>query len=468
MDAKYQYLFKNVGILTLSNFASKVMVFLLVPIYTNVLSTGDYGVYDITISTVTMLYPVLSVNIIDAVMRFLMDKNGQEEQIASIGFKISLIGCVLASLLILIIDRFQIFSAIRGLEVLIFLYFVFYSFNQYFVQLAKGLERVSDMAIASVMGIAVMLVMNILFLLVFKLGLRGFFIANILSQAIPAGYYIIRLKFWEYRLFVKSSKKLRREMVAYSFPLVATSLGWSINNAGDKYVVTFILGVGANGLLAVAYKIPAILNILQSIFISAWQISGVKEYGGDEAEGFYCQVFLTINLLMCFACSGLILLSKMIAHLLYAKDFFEAWRYVPFLLISSVFNCASGVLGPILSAQKNSKSMASSAIWGIVANLVLNVILAYVLGIKGVTIATAISSLVIYILRKKAVGSVVAIPHYWKVIVTWVLLCVQAYVAIWTGVWYTELIIMVAIVLVNLEFIRPVSASVKYLLTKGH
>ncbi|HAQ8217931.1 TPA: oligosaccharide flippase family protein, partial [Enterococcus faecium] len=53
--SKTKYLIKNMGILTISNFSSKILVFLLVPLYTSVLSTTEYGTYDLTISTATLL-----------------------------------------------------------------------------------------------------------------------------------------------------------------------------------------------------------------------------------------------------------------------------------------------------------------------------------------------------------------------------------------------------------------------------
>ena len=40
---KYKYLFKNIGIMTISNFGTKILSFLMVPLYTNLLSTSEYG-----------------------------------------------------------------------------------------------------------------------------------------------------------------------------------------------------------------------------------------------------------------------------------------------------------------------------------------------------------------------------------------------------------------------------------------
>lgn len=135
-----------------------------------------------------------------------------------------------------------------------------------------------------------------------------------------------------------------------------------------------MLGVASNGLLSVSYKIPQIINTLQGIFTQAWQISAVKEYGEEDTSKFYGNTFSSINLLMCAACSFLIILSRPLAHILYAKEFYVAWQYVPFLLLSSVLNCASGLLGPILAAKKDSKAMMWSAIIGAATNIVMNII----------------------------------------------------------------------------------------------
>ena len=49
--SKYLYLIKNIGVLTLSNLGSKILAFLLIPLYTSVLSTEQYGVFDLAQTT---------------------------------------------------------------------------------------------------------------------------------------------------------------------------------------------------------------------------------------------------------------------------------------------------------------------------------------------------------------------------------------------------------------------------------
>lgn len=461
--SKMEYLIKNMGLLTISNFSSKILIFLLVPLYTSILSTTEYGTYDLAVSTASLFYPILTLNIVDAVMRFTMDKTYPKDDVAKIGFKYITYSCIIAGCLLLFLNRLHLWNDILGLEVLIFLYYVSYVFNQFFIQLAKGLERVSVMAVAGVIGTVAMIITNLIFLLVLKLGLKGFFIANIISQAIPVLYFFTRLHAWKYIRFQKSDRQLLSNMLIYCVPLIATVLGWWVNSTSDKYVVAFMCGVSANGILSVSYKIPQIINTLQGIFIQAWQISAIKEYGDKDIAKFYGNTFATINLLMCMACSWLILLTRPIASVLFAKDFYTAWLYVPFLLVSCVLNCASGLLGPILAAKKDSKAMMWSAIIGSGANIVLNLILVYALGIQGATIATAFCSYTIYWIRKRAVGKEISIDNYYIVPITWLLLCAQSVIKIFSLPILLEIILMMAMLLLNkkkeLELINLVKGN---------
>lgn len=461
MQSKNKELVKNLGILTISNFASKILVFLLVPLYTSILTTEQYGIYDLVVSTISLLMPILTLNIVDAVMRFLMDKNCDKSQVATIGVRYITISIVAAALILLAFNRLNLYQDISGLEIYIFLYYFFYVLNQYLIQLAKGLDKVKEMGVAGVLGTVVMIVSNVAFLLLFKLGLLGFFLANITAQVIPVLYLLICLKAWNYYGFGNYNKQLAKEMLIYCTPLIATTIGWWVNSGSDKYVVTFFCGIATNGILSVAYKIPSILNTLQSIFIQAWQISAVKEYGERDTAVFYGRTFKTINILMCISCSILIIATKPLAHLLYAKDFFVAWEFVPFLLIASVLNYASGFLGPILSAKKDSKAMAMSAVYGAVVNLVLNIAFVYFIGGQGVTIATVIASFIIYQVRKNAVGKEISITNYKMVITTWIILVGQAVIEIYIQKWWLEIILIIAIIVLNFADLKIMCRSLK-------
>lgn len=122
--SKTKYLIKNMGILTISNFSSKILVFLLVPLYTSVLSTTEYGTYDLTISTATLLFPILTLNIVDAVMRFLMDKDKNKKNIASIAIKVIFLSVIVFGSVMYLLNITKLWQDVYGLEKYIFLYYI--------------------------------------------------------------------------------------------------------------------------------------------------------------------------------------------------------------------------------------------------------------------------------------------------------------------------------------------------------
>lgn len=448
MENKSKYLIKNIGLLTISNFASKILVFLLVPLYTSVLSPSEYGVYDLVITTISFVFPVLTGNILDAVMRFSLDKESNKETVARIGLKVLIANILLFSIGLLIILLGHFSSSLEGLYGVVWGYYAAYSINQYLNQLAQGREKVSELSIAGVIGTLSMIASNVVFLLVFKSGLKGFFIANILAQVISSLFLVVRLKI-SFNHFWGKDYYLLKEMLSYSIPLVASVIGWLINNTSDKYVVAGICGLAASGILSISYKIPQIIGTLQNIFLQAWQISAVKEFEQKDVGHFYGNTFCYVNLLMSIACSGLILFAKPLAYVLYAKEFFVAWKYVPFLLISCVFNNASGILGSILAANKNTKILSLSTIIGAVVNLGLNYVLISLMGIQGATIATMISSFVIYQIRYSRIWYALLDISTTKVLLTWVLLIAQGFLGCTNILWYAQICIIMLIITVN-------------------
>ena len=449
MQDRTRYLFKNIGILTISNFASKFLVFFLVPLYTSALTKSEYGTYDIVYSSIQLAFPLLTLNISDATMRFAMDKEKDIRKVSAIGCRFVLRSLVPIAVFFIGCKLWKLVPSLDGYELLVFLYVTFYFLNQFLIQLAKGWEKVSDMGIAAVLSTVVLLSSNIALLLLLHQGLRGFYLANVLGQMIPTIYLTIKLKIWKLPLYEGFDPALKKEMLGYCIPLILTVLGWWINNAADKYTVAFMLGADFNGLLSVAYKIPSILNTVQNIIIQAWQISAIKEFESQDRKTFYGRTFINVNLLMSLICAIIIAFTKPVARIMFSNDFYEAWIFVPFLLIASVFNSASGLLGPILAAKKDSKAMALSAFYGAIVNIILNILFVYLWGVQGAAIATLIASYVIFLVRKKALAHDINIAQYYVVITTWILLIVQACLEIYSTLVWDKYLIMLIIVLIN-------------------
>lgn len=423
------------------------------PLYTSVLTTQEYGIFDLVQTTISLLLPILTINIYDAVMRFCMDENCDDKVVCGIGIKYVVISISIFTVLSLINKALGIFGSLADYTWYMIAFYITNVCNQFFIQYAKGKEEVKAIAIAGVANTGLTLLLNILLLLYFKCGIEGFFAAYIAGQLFSIIFLVIKTRVWE-NISFKPDKQLEKEMVAFSAPLILGAIGWWCNNASDRYVIILMCGLAANGVYSVAYKIPSILTTLQQIFVQAWQISAVKGYNQKGSEQFYGQIFKGMNISMCAVCIVITIMTKPIAHILFAKDFYAAWQYVPFLLVAGVFNSASGVLGPVLNANKNSKSLGISSLYGTVANLILNFLLIYLIGPQGAAIATAISSFIIYQMRKNALTGQIEFYSYGKDLLSWVIIIAVAVCEIYFSNYILEIILAVVFVIINYEELK--------------
>lgn len=423
---KYKYLLKNVGLMTINNFGSKILSFLLVPLYTSVLTTEEYGTYDLYAVTIFLLTPILSLNIIEALLRFSLDKNNEKKEIFSITIKYYAIACTLCCCMICLNNFLDFIPTFREFSGYFILYFALSLLSDLMTQFTRGLERLFDVAVSGIISSLSMLVMNILMLLVFRKGLEGYFIAYCTSFAVTAGYLFIRVKAWKYISFLVKNRELEKDMKKYSMPMILNSIGWWVNNAADKYVVIWMCGTAVNGVFSVAYKIPSLLTMFQTIFNQAWTISAVKEF--DENSGrFYANIYRLYNMLMVFVCSVLLVFNKVVAKILFAKDFYQAWRFAPYLTIAVVFSSLSILLGGIFAASKNSKVYGTTTMLGAIVNIVCNVFFTWKLGAVGAAFATMISNIVVWACRYIEAQKIIKMEiNVKRDIISYVVLNIQA------------------------------------------
>ncbi|HEW0479657.1 TPA: oligosaccharide flippase family protein [Streptococcus pneumoniae] len=451
--SKYKELAKNTGIFALANFSSKILIFLLVPIYTRVLTTTEYGFYDLVYTTIQLFVPILTLNISEAVMRFLMKDGVSKKSVFSIAVLDIFIGSIAFALLLLVNNLFSLSDLISQYSIYIFVIFVFYTLNNFLIQFSKGIDKIGVTAISGVISTAVMLAMNVILLVVFDWGLLGFFIANVCGYVIPCIYTVSRLRLWE--LFeIKIDKKLQWEMVYYALPLVLNILSWWVNNTSDRYIVTAIVGIQASAIISVAYKIPQILSTISAIFIQSWQISAIKIQEDKSDTTFVSNMLLYYNALLLIIASGIILFVKPISNILFGISFYSAWELVPFLIISSLFNAISGCIGAIMGAKMDTHNIAKSALVGMIANIILNIVLTFLMGPQGITISTLIASFLIFYMRKDSVKEINS-ETYRAIYLSWILLVVEACLLIYMDFIIGALIAMVINLFLLKDVIKP-------------
>ena len=463
---KYSYLSKNMLLFTISSFGQKILSFLLVPLYTSYLNTAEYGVIDLVATTINILIPIFSLNMPEGIMRFTIEDNKGKKYLSN-GIIISIKGTAFLLSLLFIASMVPSLCNYRRYFIWMFIGFimnVLYSVCQNYLRATDG---ISIMVVASLLNTAVMLIADILFIVVIGMKFEGYYIALFLGLFVSIIYMQSRVHiFNEIHFRELYDKTICKSLLAYCVPTVFTGLAWWINSSLDKYFVTGFCGISDNGIYSVAYKIPTILGVFQTIFTQAWSISAIVEFDKNDKDGFFGNTYEMYNSCMVLVTSIIMLFNVLLSKILYSKNFFEAWHYVPSLLFATLFSALAGYMGGIFSAVKDTKTCAYSTFISAGVNIILNIILIKKLGIIGAAYATLVAYVVSWIIRVLASRRYIKMRVSWcKSILSYALLFMQLICANTVSHHYgIQVLIIVLIVLIYIgNYNKIVKAAIQYI-----
>ena len=306
-------LIKNIAIFAIGSVGSKMLQFLLLPFYTRVLSDAQYGTVDVLQSISTLLLPILSLTIFDAVFRFAMDGITKKEAAFTVGMLTVTIGSA-----VLIIGG-GILTAFVDFKTYIWL-IVFYTIAQMFrsvtSQYVRAIGKVRLFTIDNMLQTLMILVCNILFLVVFKLGIEGYILGYIVGNVISFFFVFIAQRLWRDIQPRSIEGGLFPAMYCFSIPLIPNAICWWLTTMIGRIMVTAYLGAEANGLYAVAFKVPTIVTVVVGVFIQAWQISANTECNQKDFSEYNSEIFEALQSVTCLFSALLILCSKLIMGIL--------------------------------------------------------------------------------------------------------------------------------------------------------
>ena len=396
-NGKYKKLCSDTVILALGTFGSKLLVFLLMPLYTALLSPTQYSAAELITGTANLIMPFACMGITTGIFRFAAEKGADQREVFSSG--LALLGAGLLGLGLIGLP-FCFLGAWRMEAALILAYILFADVQAVCAQYVRAIDRTRLFAIQGILNTVLTILFNILFLVVFDLGVTGYVLSVVVGNLITAAFLFVTAKLW--RVFRLSS--VRRETISqlfrFSLPMVPTTVCWLITDLSDRYFVNAIWGGAANGIYSAAYKIPTIVTLISSVFMQAWQFSAVAESSDEQSCSlFYSKVFKGFLSLVSVGTAGLIFFSRFLCRLLLDASYFEAWRYMPTLLCAAAVEAVVSFLATVYLVRKKSMHSLVTAMVGTVANLILNAILIPKIGVLGAAVATLISYCIVCLLR---------------------------------------------------------------------
>lgn len=456
---KYKKLLSNTLIFGIGTFSSKVMVYLLMPLYTALLSKAEYSTADLITQAANLLMPLAAIGMYDGIFRFAIDAGEKKKEVYSSGMAVLLLGSVVFTLLSPILWQFDYFEGYNWLIVV----FVITANLQCAVSFyVRGLGYTKMYALQGIINTALNIALNVIFLVCFEMGVLGYVLSVVVANVLVTLFLIVAMKLWRDFDIKLVTKETVVAMLKYSVPLIPNTVFIWLNSVANRFIVAHFCGNDVNGLFAAALKIPTAITLLTTIFTEAWQLSAVADADDNGRGSFYSSVFKSYLGLICMAGSALIALSKVFTVLLMDASYYDAWQYMPTMIISTVFLSLATFMGSVYLVKKKSVMSLVTSMTGAAVNILVTVLFIPVFAEKfnlivaaqGAAIGSIAGYLAVYLIRAINAQSYVKFnTQPIKLIINTLLLVIQAAIMVFEieGWVYYQIALFTVVIVINMK-----------------
>ena len=476
MMNKYRKLAFNTVIFAIGNFSSKIFSLLLNNLYTKHISPSGFYSKTLLETIALFMLPVFTFSLTEAIVRYGLDKRYDNKQVFTTASVLTLSGLTAMIFIAPMLQFIPLLRPIRGYMILLIIYIFTSALRALCSQFVRSRDMVKLFSFDGILTTFTLLIFNLIFISGMGLGVKGFMLSTILSDALSTVFLFTVAGLKNYFSINSFSKKLGKSMLRFTLPLVPTTVMWTFTGFSDQLFIGnmhsdgVFLGENAAGVYAAATKVPNLISMLSTIFFQAWNMSAIMENDSKDRDLFYEKVYSAYEAILFIGSAGLIILLKPISAILINYNSFpeysDAYLYTPLLIAAAVFTCFDLFLASIYTATKHTKN----AFWTIFAVCIVNIILNYFLipcwGIQGAALATFISYLLCYCIRM--IDARYYVPFGFspvRITVNTSLLLAMCAFMIFQPVLYMLWLVMLAAAVCVFNFV-PLTVTVKKILKK--
>lgn len=396
--SKGKDLAKNTAIVSIGKICTQLITFFLLPVYTAVLSNEEYGVVDLLNTLTSLLLPIVTLQIEQGIFRYLIDCRENNEK------QIKLITTIIRFMIIQSIACIVIFLCVSPFIHNEYKYFLMANllmgiFSSLLLQICRGLGDNATYAIGSFITGAFTVVLNVIFIVAFRWGAYGMLGAIAISNFICSVYIFLKRKIYKYIKPKQFDKKILKEIIKYSVPLIPNMISWWIVSASDRTIISAVIGIAQNGIYSAANKFSGVFTTLYSVFNLTWTESASININSEDRDEFFSKILdFVIRFFGCL-CLGTIAVMPFVFNILINEKFAEAYYQIPILILGSVFNILVSFVGSIYVAKKLTKEIAKTSVISAVINIFVNIVLIKSIGLYAASISTVIAYALMFIYR---------------------------------------------------------------------
>lgn len=397
---------KTTGIYLIGNILTKLMSFLLIPLYTNYILPDVFGKYDLDIAYNTFISAVLFFDIWDVMMRYVFEYKEEKEKPLTVAMGIYIVSLILYGL--------ALFTLIKPLNIDfgIYLFFIgfFTSLQNVIGFFTRTVGKNKEFVFSGFLSAIINFSLSIILIIYFKMSIEALYISSISGMLVNIIYLSKQTKFFLFINFKKIDKSLFKEMLLYALPLSLNSASYWFLTGFNRVIISNVLSASENGIYAIATKFSGLVVLITTGFQMAWQELAYSKANMDrENMGiFYTKAFKAYVI---FIHLGVILLLpciKLIFPYAVGTRYLGVLNLIPLIMYATLLSSISSFLASIIGVLKKSTLIFKTTLLAAIINIVVVMLGINVIGIQ----ITNISLCVAY--GANVISKVILIKKYIK------------------------------------------------------
>ena len=410
MNQGAKQLIKDIFVFSMGTVMTKLIQFLLMPLYTSSLTTEAYGAAELVNNLAEFFYPILTLSAFEAVLRFLVGKEYGEKTIATSGLKLMILSAGGGIVLFSIIDLIGNYPYTTQLFWITYTY-ALKTMLSFFVR-GKGYSKL--FASSGIINAICLAGFSVLFLVIADFGTNGYLYAIGLSYLCTSVYLIAAGKIYrDIDLRIRCRPALV-EMLRFSAPLILYNIGYWLINMSGRYVLLLFTSYSVVGMYIAVMKISSVINMFQQALYAALQLNNSRMFNHKEREKYYSDIFNSYAVIALTAGGWILCFSPILVKFTLKNEFYAGHIYIPVVLLTALMECIFSFYKTLYTACKKTRRALPSMVIGTLVNLLLCMMFVPMFEIWGVVLASLISTLFQIIYR------IWDVRHFVRMKVCWV------------------------------------------------
>lgn len=274
---------------------------------------------------------------------------------------------------------------------------------------------------------------------------------------------------FEKNIWIKNTKEKLNinicELFKYGYPFILTmSLTW-VFQSSDKIIIKIFSNFNELGLYAAAFKIIALINVIQTGFTMFWVPVAYERYNQElENKNFFKQVFNNISFLMLLL-AIIILMSKNLIILLLGEKYYSASMIMPCLVFMPIMYTVSETTVLGINFSKKTKYHIIISLFTAIFNIIGNIVLVSKFGAKGAAISTGIAYILFFFLRTYFAGKLINYNFELKrfYFISFLIFSYSLYLTFYNNIIFTLLFGIILITILIILYFKEIKIVYNYM-----